>query len=117
MKKFITILSVTLAAVVYVNTATAQTGTSVKEAQKTSVSNSKTSTATDVKTATTPQQVRTSPNTATKTGTTVAAKNQSDLDAIKAYETKIEANRNNPKFDLKAAEAELARLKANAGVK
>ena len=117
MKKIITILSVSIAAVVYVNTANAQTATSVKEAQKTSVTNSKTSTATDIKSAQTPQQVRVSSNTATKTGTTVAEKNQADLNAIKEYETKIEANRNNPKFDIKAAEAELARLKANAGVK
>jgi len=108
MKKIFTILSVSLALVVFANSANAQSSTTI--------STSKEATATDLKSAQT-KEVKTSTNTATKTAVTEAAKKQGLLDQIKQYETKIEANRNNPKFDLKAAEEELARLKQDAGVK
>lgn len=108
MKKFITILGVSAAAVLFTTTANAQA----------TISNSKgTATATDVKSTQTDKQVTTTTNTATKTAVTAEEKKQAELNSIKEYERKIEANRNNPKFDLKAAEEELARLKQNAGVK
>ncbi len=110
MKKFITILGVSAAAVLFTTTANAQSATTI--------TNSKgTATAKDLKSTQSTKEVTTSPNTATKATTTAAEKQQAELNAIKEYERKIEANRNNPRFDVKAAEEELARLKANAGVK
>jgi hypothetical protein len=108
MKKFITILGVSAAAVLFTTTANAQA----------TISNSKgTATATDLKSTQTNKQVTTSTSTATKATVTAEEKKQAELNSIKEYEQKIEANRNNPKFDIKAAEAELARLRENAGVK
>lgn len=110
MKKIITILGVSAAAVLFTTTANAQSATTI--------SNSKgTATATDLKSTQSDKQVTTSTNTATKTAVTAEEKKQAELNSIKEYERKIEANRNNPKFDIKAAEEELARLKQNAGVK
>ena len=109
MKKFITVLGISVAAIAFATTANAQTATTI--------STSKPATATDLKSTQSTKAVSTSSNAATKTATTAAEKQQAELNAIKEYERKIEANRNNPKFDLKAAEEELARLKANAGVK
>lgn len=111
MKKLITIFCVSAAAVLFSTSVNAQTTTTT----------AKPATATDLKSAQTSKQVNastnTSTNTATKTAVTAEEKKQAELNTIKEYERKIEANRNNPKFDLKAAEEELARLKQNAGVK
>ncbi len=109
MKKLISILSVSLALVAFANSANAQSSA-------TTISNSKGATATDIKAAQV-KEVNTSTATSVKTAVRPEDKKQTQLDQIKQYETKIEANRNNPKFDVKAAEAELARLKQDAGVK
>lgn len=107
MKKLITIFCVSAAAVLFSTSVNAQTTTTT----------AKPATATDLKSAQTSKQVNASTNTATKTAVTAEEKKQAELNTIKEYERKIEANRNNPKFDVKAAEEELARLKQNAGVK
>jgi len=44
-------------------------------------------------------------------------KMQAAREEVAAYEAKINANRNNPNFDVKAAEAELQRLKVENGIK
>jgi hypothetical protein len=109
-KKFIILLTATIAAIAFTNTADAQT---------TSITNSKSATATSVKTTQPSKEVKVSSNapTATKTAATPERKQQAHQNQIAEYERKIEANRNNPNFDIKAAESELERLKQSAGVK
>jgi len=120
MKKIFTILSVSLAFVVFANTANAQTATSAKENQ-TSVTNNKGATATDLKsqqqTKEVSKETQVSSNKATKTAVSAEDNKQNVNKQIEEYQTKIDANRNNPNFDLKSAEAELARLKSEAGIK
>lgn len=109
MKKAFAILTVSFALVVFTTSANAQSATSISTA--------KPATASDAKTSPTTKEVKASANTATKVEVTAEEKRQVQLDKINEYEKKIEANRNNPRFDVKAAEAELARMKKELEVK
>ncbi len=116
MKKLFTILTASLALVVFANSANAQSAATTSETKAASVGEAKPAT-TDLKSAQPQKEVKASAVTATKAATTTEQKQESLNKQIADYERKIEANRNNPNFDLKGAEAELARLKEGAGVK
>lgn len=107
MKKIFTILSLAFAFAVVSNTANAQSATATTKESKVAPSNQK---ATDLKS-------ETEGKSATRVAAPAEDKNAMVQKQISDYERKIEANRNNPNFDLKAAEAELARMKKEAGLK
>lgn len=124
MKKLLTILSVSLAFVAFTTTASAQ-GAATKESAKPSFTNNKAETVSDLKSQENEKAAAKKEAVAKKETPENAAKREQKQQAnaaemnkkIETYERKIEARKNDPNFDLKAAEAELARMKKEAAGK
>ena len=111
MKKITTFLVASAAVFAFATTANAQsaatTTTKPRDVKSASVQSKE-----DKKE--TAKESKVSSNTETKTAVKAEQTPQSQIAEL---ERKIEANRNNPRFDVKGAEEELARLKAAAGTK
>lgn len=113
MKKIYT-LSVVAIAFMFAQTVSAQSSATIEEKEKAQIAPNNAPAQTVVIPATTQAK---SAQVAPATNRPEDKKMQAAREEVAAYEAKINANRNNPAFDVKAAEAELRQIKQNYGIK
>lgn len=116
MKKILTLLTLTLV-LTYAGNAFAQSATTTAEEKAALQTAPDNSPATQVAVPVTVERKSTLAPQQARPVQTTTDKNAHVRQEIAAFENKINANRNNPDFDVKAAEAELQRMKQAAGVK